>query len=181
MESQRIAILLQKYFEAETDPGEENELITYFNSGEVSDELKPFIPMFSGFKVLSETEDGKLDDDLMNFILESEPKEKLRDRWLWQIVSGVAAAAILALLVINYYSQQNQWNDTFTNADQAYAEASKTLDFIAGKYNKGMAQLEPVGKIEEAVSPLYSGLNKLDEGFRQMRKVEMLNKKLKKE
>ena len=40
MESQRIAILLQKYFEAETNPGEENELITYFNTGKVSDGLQ---------------------------------------------------------------------------------------------------------------------------------------------
>ena len=181
MESQRIIILLQKYFEAETNPGEENELITYFNSGEVSEDLKSYIFMFSGLKALSETKDLKLDDDLMNFILESEHNEKLRYKWLWQIVSGVAAAVILVLLAVNYYSQKNQWNDTFTNPDQAYAEASKTLDFVAGKYNKGMAQLEPVGKIEDAVSPLYSGLNKLDKGFRQIKIVEILNKKLKKE
>jgi len=181
MESQRIIILLQKYFEAETDPGEENELITYFNSGEVCEELKSYIPMFSGLKALSETKDLKLDDDLINFILESEHKEKLRYRWLWQTVTGVAAAVILGLLAVNYYSRQNRWNDTFTNADQAYVEASKTLDFIAGKYNKGLAQLEPVGKIGDAVSPLYSSLTKLDKGFRQMKKVEIINKKLKKE
>ena len=52
MESQEIHILLQKYFEAETTLGEENELINYFNSAEVADELKSYIPMFSGLKSL---------------------------------------------------------------------------------------------------------------------------------
>ena len=145
------------------------------------EELKTYIPMFSGLKAISESNNRNLDDDLMNFILESEHKEKLRYRKLWQIVTGVAVAVILAMLAINYYSQQYQWNDTFTNADQAYVEASRTLDYVAGKYNKGLAQLEPIGKIDDAVYPLYSGLNKPDEGFRQIKKGEILNKKIKKE
>jgi len=181
MESQKINILLQKYFDAETTLDEENELITYFNSDEVVAELRPYIAMFSGLKNLSESENQDLGDDLMNYILESEHKEKLKYRWMWQIVTGVAASVILVMLAVNFYSSQNQWKDTFTNPDQAYAEASKTLDFVAGKYNKGLAQLKPIGKIESAVSPFNSGMNTLNKGFRQMKEVETLNKKLKKE
>ena len=181
MESQRITILLQKYFEAETNLDEENELITYFNSDEVDEKLKLYIPMFSGLKSLSLSGNRDLGDDLMNFILESEHKEKLRYRWMWQIGTGVAAAVILILLAVTYYSNQYQWNDTFTNPDQAYAEASKTLDFVAGKYNKGLTQLEPIGKIGNAVIPLNSGMNTLNVGLRQMKRIGTLNKKIKKE
>jgi len=181
MESQKIKILLQKYFEAETTLDEENELINYFNSGEVADELKPYIPMFSGLKSLSVSENPDLGDDLMNYILESEHKEKLRYRWMWQIVTGVAASVILVMLAVNFYGDQNQWKDTFKNPDQAYAEASKTLDFVAGKYNKGLAQLRPITKMENAVNPLRSGINILNKGFGQMKEVETLNKKFKKE
>src|ERR1035437_7978558 len=131
MESQKIIILLQKYFEAETTLDEENELITYFNSDKVDEELKSYIPMFSGLKNISVNEDQELGDDLMNFILESEHKEKLRYRWMWQIVTGIAASVILALLAVNFYSNQNQWKDTFSDPQQAYVEASKTLDFVA--------------------------------------------------
>ena len=53
MESQRINSLLQKYFEAETNLDEENELITYFTSGEVDENLKMYVPMFSGMKEFS--------------------------------------------------------------------------------------------------------------------------------
>ena len=181
MESQKIHILLQKYFDAETTIDEENELITYFTSGEVDDNLKMYVPMFSGIKELSADEDLSLGEDLMNFILESEHKEKLRYRWMWQIVTGVAASVILVMLAVNFYSSQNQWKDTFSDPKQAYSEASKTLEFVARKYNKGLAQLRPIGKIENAVDPLKSGMSKLNKGFKQMNEVSNLNKKLKKE
>jgi hypothetical protein len=179
MESQKINILLQKYFDAETTIDEENELITYFTSGEGDENLKMYVPMFSGIKELSaEEEVSDLGDDLMNYILESEHKEKLRYRWMWQIVTGVAASVILVMLAVNFYSSQNQWKDTFTDPKQAYSEASKTLNFVAGKYNKGLAQLRPIGRIESATDPYHSGMKKLNKGFEQMKK---LNEKFKKE
>jgi len=178
MESQRIHMLLQKYFEAETTLVEENELITYFTSGEVDENLKMYVPMFSGIKELSAEENPGLGEDLMNHILESEHTEKIRYRWMWQIVTGIAASVILIMLAVNFYTEKNQWKDTFNNPDQAYVEASKTLKYVAGKYNKGFAQLRPIGKIEQAVNPLNSGINKLNKGFVQM---ELVNKKLKKE
>ena len=181
MESQKIHILLQKYFDAETTIDEENELITYFTSGEVDENLKMYVPLFSGIKELSADEDLDLGDDLMNYILESEHKEKLRYRWMWQIVTGVAASVILVMLAVNFYSSQSQWKDTFSDPQQAYSEASKTLEFVAGKYNKGLAQLRPIGRIESATDPYISGMKKLNKGFEQMKEVKKLNEKLKKE
>jgi hypothetical protein len=181
MESQKINLLLQKYFDAETTLDEENELITYFNSDIVDEGLKSYIPMFTGLKNIQVSENQELGDDLMNFILESEHKEKLRYRWMWQIVTGIAASVILVMLAVNFYSNQYQWKDTFSDPQQAYAEASKTLDFVAGKYNKALAQLKPIGKLGNAVSPLNSGMIKLNLGFQQLKDVKTLNKKLKKE
>ena len=180
MELQRINILLQKYFEAETTLDEENELITYFSSGDVDENLKMYVPMFSGMKELLAEEQPTLGDELMNHILESEHREKLRYRWMWQAVSGVAAAVIVVMLAVNYYSGRTQWNDTFKDPDQAYGEAVKTLQFVSEKYNKGLAQLRPVGKIESAVSPLSSGMSKINKGFEQVNEISELNKKLKK-
>ncbi|HCY40546.1 MAG TPA: hypothetical protein DHV48_04215, partial [Prolixibacteraceae bacterium] len=158
MESQKINSLLQKYFDAETSLEEENELINYFSSGEVDESLKMYVPMFSGMKELSVDKDADLSEDLMNHILESEHKEKLRYRWMWQMVTGVAASVILVMLAVNFFSTKNQWNDTFTDPELAYSEATKTLEFVAGKYNQGMAQLKPIGKMDEAAMPFYSGM-----------------------
>jgi len=178
MESQRINILLQKYFEAESTLDEENELITYFASGEVDETLKMYIPMFSGIRNISAEEKADLSDELMDYILESEHKEKVKYRWMWQMVTGIAASVIVVMLSVNYYNSRMQWKDTFTDPQEAYAEASKTLNFVAGKYNQGLAQLRPIGKIESAVNPLNSGMKKLNKGFDQMNE---LNEKLKKE
>ena len=172
MESQNIHILLQKYFDAETSLAEENELITYFTSGEVDESLKMYVPMFSGMKELLADENPDLGDDLMNYILESEHKEKVKYRWMWQMVTGVAASVIVVMLAVNYYAGSNQWKDTFSDPKQAYAEASKTLEFVASKYNKGLASLTPVRKLEEATVPLQTGISKLNKGFGQLKGFE---------
>jgi len=177
MESQKINILLQKYFDAETTLDEENKLITYFTSDKVDETLKMYVPMFLGMKELSEDGNPELGGDLMNFILESEHKEKLKYRWMWQMVTGVAAAVVLVLMAVYFYSDRNQWKDTYTNPDQAYAEARTTLSFVAGKYNKGIAQLKPIGRIESAADPYYSGMRKLNKGFEQFKELEKLNLK----
>ena len=180
MESRRIQLLLQKYFDAETSLEEENELIIYFTSGEVEESLKMYVSMFSGLKELSVEEDTDLGEELMNHILESEHKEKLKYRWMWQVVTGIAASVIVALLAVNFYSGRNQWTDTYTDPKQACAEATKTLEYVAGKYHQGLAQLKPIGKITEATDPLYSGMSKLNKGF-GLFKTKQLNKKTKNE
>ncbi len=181
MESQKIHILLQKYFDAETTTDEENELITYFTSDKVDENLKMYVPMFSGLKGLSADENEDLSEDLMNYILESEHTEKIRYRWMWQVVTGIAASVIVAMLAVNFYSSRNDYKDTFSDPRQAYAEAVKTLEFVSGKYNKGLAQLKSMEKIDNAVYPLKTGISKVNRGFKQMDELTNLNKKLKKE
>jgi hypothetical protein len=178
MELQRIKILLQKYFEAETTLDEENELINYFGSGEVEDELKAYVPMFTVHEEVLGPENPNLGDDLMNYILESEHKDKLTYRRMWQIVTAVAAVVIMVLLAVNFYGNRNHWKDTYTDPDQAYTEACKTLEFVAGKYNKGLAQLKPIGKIEDATAPFNSGMKALNKGIKKLESIENLNKKL---
>jgi hypothetical protein len=178
MESQRINILLEKYFDAETSLEEENELINYFLSDLVDEELKQYIPMFSVLREDSNNENQGLGDDLMNFIIESEQKEKLKYRLRIRIITALAASVILGMFAVNFYSHQKQWKDTYTDPGQAYSEARKTLEFVAGKYNKGLAQLKPIGKIENATAPFYSGMKVLDKGFRKLENIENLNRKL---
>jgi hypothetical protein len=140
-----------------------------------------YVPMFSGLKELSAEEEIDLGEDLMNYILESENKEKLKYRWMWQVVTTIAASVIFAMLAVNFYGNKSGFKDTFSDPQQAYAEATKTLHFVAGKYNQGLAQLRPIGKIETAVTPLKTGISKVNKGFKQMDEMKNLNKKLKNE
>ncbi len=51
--TEKIKILLNKYFEGETSLQEERELHTYFNSENVDASLREYVPLFAYFKQTS--------------------------------------------------------------------------------------------------------------------------------
>lgn len=181
MESQKINILLEKYFDAETTLGEENELINYFHSDFVDEELKHYIPMFSGLREISINENPGLGDDLMNFIIDSEQKEKRKYLLRTRIITALAASVILGILAVNFYSHQKPVNNIVSDPNQAYEEAMEALKYAAGTFNEGLAELSALKKVEDAADPLHSGISALNEGFNQMKEIKVINKEFKKE
>ncbi len=180
MELKEIKQILQKYFEGTSSEREEQLLTDYFNSPAIAPELHKYQSFFAGVQELSiERNDEILAEDIMDRILENEHREKTHYRWLWQTVSGVAAALLIALLAVNLYTGDTQWNDTYSDPEQAYAEAAITLQYIAGYYQKGMVGLEPIKTINKASQPLNRSLNKLEKGFQEIQEMEKINEKLK--
>ncbi len=171
MKPEYIKQILQKYFDGESNQKEEQELQNYFLQDEVDADLLPYKDLFSGFSELKETKDEDFEDSIMDFIIESEHQEKNKYRRLWQTVTGIAAALLIALTVINYTNDRSTWDDTYTDPEIAYTEATKTLQYVAGKYKKGVAQLEPVTTINEAIEPLEKGLNSINTGFDELEKI----------
>ena len=154
----------------------------YFKSDNIAPELQKEQPFFRGFSELrSDTRDETLEDDIMDHILEQEHREKTHYRWLWQAVSGIAAALMIAILAVNLTSNQKPWQDTYSNPDQAYTAASSTLKYVAGYYQKGIEELQPVKTLNKASQPLNKSLNKLEKGFQEIQEMEKINKKLKKQ
>ena len=181
MELKQIEQILQKYFEGESTDAEEQLLVNYFHSGAIHPELLKYKPFFSGITEISTQRDSKFEEQVMDYILEKEHHEKKHYRWLWQAVSGIAAALVITILVVNFNNTQGQWKDTYSDPNKAYAEASLTIKFIAGQYQKGMQTLEPVKAIETATKPLKNGLSKIKKGFEEINKVEQVDEKLKKQ
>jgi len=181
METNKIKELLERYFEGQSSLDEEKMLHEYFASEEVDAELRPYKELFGSLDELLLDTDSVLEDDLMDFILESEHKEKNKLRVLWQAVSSVAAILIIALLVFNWQQSNTKWDDTYSDPNIAYTEASKTLQYVAGKYLAGIEQLKPMGKINQAVKPLDSGLQSVNKGFQEVENMQQIHKKLKQE
>lgn len=182
MELKEVKQILQKYFEGTSTQQEEQLLTDYFNSRTIAPELQKYQQFFVGLHELSgEGRDEVLEEEIMDCILEKEYSEKTHYRWLWQTVSGVAAALLIALLAVNLHTGKAQWEDTYSDPDQAYAEAVLALQYVAWQYQKGMEGLEPVKAINKASQPLNKSLNKLDKGFQEMQEIEEINKKLKKQ
>ena len=117
-------------------------------------------------------DDPTIEEDIMDFILENEHQEKTKYRWLWRTVTGIAASIIIVLGGVLFYDQQQPFEDTFTNPDEAYAYAEQTLQFVSGKYNKGLAQLANFEVLQSASKPLKEGVKPVNDFFESIHKME---------
>lgn len=174
METTKIKALLQKYFEGETSPAEEKVIENYFNGGKVNSSLQEYAQFFEGIsKLAGNNRDRALESDIMDYILENETKEKSKYRWLWQAVTGVAASVIIILGGFLYYQQQKSFDDTFKDPDEAYAYAVKTLGYVSGKYNKGLAGLSKFDKLQKATEPIKKGFAPVNEFYQTIEKLKL--------
>lgn len=180
MEPETIKNKLQKYFEGESSLEDERILHDYFRSNKIDAAFLPYRDLFAGLESMKSYDKQLHEEDLMDFILENEHREKIRYRKFWQIVTGIAAALMIALLVVHYTKDKTNWKDTYSDPDQAYAVAAQTLHYVAGKYREGISQLQPVSKLNHAVQPMNKGFGLLNKGFYEMENLDKLTKKQKK-
>ena len=181
MELEEVKILLQRFFDGQTTEEEEKNLADFFRNQDVPAEMEVYREFFVATEELSGLRFDGFEEDVMDHILESENKEKKKYRWLWQSVTSAAAVLLLAVLLVNYNQNKNQFKDTYDDPDIAYAEATKTLRYMAGKYQKGMVQLRPIAKIDKASAPLKTSLRLVNKGFSEMDELTKMNEKLKKQ
>lgn len=177
METKEIAKLLQKYFNGETTGEEERTLETYFASGNVAGEFKEYSGFFTGISELATNKaESDIEEEIMDFILENENREKTKYRWLWKTVTGIAASVIIILGGFLFYQQQQKpFKDTFDDPKEAYAYAQQTLQFVSVKYNKGMSGLSEFEKLQKATKPIKKGLAPVNEFYNAIKRMEKNN------
>ena len=174
METKEVKHLLQRYFNGNSTLEEERKLEAYFQSGTIDPELEQYRDFFGGINDLADTiDDSSIEDDVMNYILENESKDKKKYRWLWQTVTGVAASVIIVIGGLFFYQQNNQpYEDTFENPEMAYAYAEDALEYVSAKYNKGLAELSNFDKLEEAQKPLKKGIEPVNAFFENVKQID---------
>lgn len=174
MEVQEILRLLQRYFNGESTSEEERTLETYFQSESVADELTEYKAFFGGITELSKsTNDSSIEDDVMDFILENEVSEKTKYRSMWKMVTGVAASVVIVLAGFLFYQeQQKPFEDTFDDPEEAYAYATQTLQFVSGKYSKGLAQLSNFEKLRKANQPVKKSTARVLEFYEGVERMQ---------
>ena len=177
METQEIKQLLQKYFNGESTSEHEMLLERYFQSGNVAEEVAEYAEFFGGIAELTgAVDDSSIEEDVMDYILENEHQEKTKFRKLWMNVTGIAASIIIVLGGFLFYQQQQKpFNDTFEDPDKAYAYAEQTLQFVSGKYSKGLAEFSNFKMLQKASEPLKKGVAPVNEFFNSIEKMEDYN------
>ena len=177
METTEVKQLLQRYFNGESSDDDERKLEAYFSGDDVADELKEYTEFFGGIAELAHTsEDSVLDEDIMDYILENENREKTKFRRMWQTVTGVAATIIIVLGGFLFYQQKQQpYQDTYKDPEKAYEVAEQTLQFVSEKYNKGLSALADFEKLNAALKPLQRGMNPVNEIVENFENIEENN------
>lgn len=174
MKTAEVKRLLQIYFNGESTFDEERRLEAYFRSENVAEELSEYSEFFGGISELANTtDDSTIEEDVMDYILENEHKAKKHYLGMWKMVTGIAASIIIVLGGILFYEQQQKpFSDTFDNPDEAYAYAQETLEFVSGKYKKGLSELANFEKLQIANKPLKKGITPVNEFYRNVEKME---------
>ncbi|MDH3697569.1 MAG: hypothetical protein OER83_05080 [Flavobacteriaceae bacterium] len=136
MASDKIKILIDKYFEAETTSVEEKELSAYFKSGDVSQELESYKPLF---QYLNEAKKEQFTGSVP-----LKPR-KFNYRWL-----SVAAVAVLAFGIYfgkNYQEQRE--------AEFAYNETKRALQLLAQNLDRGNQKVAYLNEFEKTKQKIY--------------------------
>lgn len=137
MESSKIEILLEKYFEGQTNSSEETELRNYFSSPNVLPHLEQYKPLFGYFAV------AKKEEFKPNIQLQS---KRLRVTWLSIAASVVVLLGMGTYVYFNTYANQNQDLGTYSDPEIAFKETQKALALLSNQVNIG---IESVRYVEE--------------------------------
>lgn len=170
MKTKEVKDLLQRYFNGETSLEEEQKLEAYFQAGNVADELKQYTEFFGGISELAEVPgEATIEEDVMDYILENEHREKSKYRQMWRMVTGIAASVVIVLGGILFYEQQQKpYEDTFDSPEAAYACAAQTMKYVSAKYNKGLEELSQFDKLETATEPLEKGIKPVNDALKKI-------------
>jgi len=170
MESDRIKILLEKYWSCEATLEEEQELRDWFRSKGNPDGFIEEQALFRYFDQ-AKTDAGSLDDRAIIQQLNKNHRgttEELKPRAkrlvlpnigvMSKIAAGIVIAIAATLITLRPdlitgeepTPQVLQIKDTFENPEEAYAETMKALQLISQKMNMGRKQTAKIGVYNEA-------------------------------
>lgn len=147
MELDRIAQLIEKYFEAETSIAEEKELKDYFASPGVAQHLEQYKPIF-GYAVQAKQE---------RFTATVPLTTRKRKSVVWLSV----AASVVVLLGVGIYTFNNPEPSksagygTYDDPEVAFRETQKALAMISEHVNKGIGSMGYLNEFEQSKNKIF--------------------------
>lgn len=142
MESSRIEILLEKYFQGESSIAEENELRKYFSSSDVAQHLLQYQPLFAYF---SQEKEQKFTPEL--------PSQSRKKYWGWL---SVAASAVVLLGIgtftyVNYQkSNKAEVLGTYDDPEIAFKQTQKALALLSNHVNTGIESVQYIQEYQNS-------------------------------
>jgi hypothetical protein len=152
MKKEELNRLLEKYYNGGSTVEEEEALRSFFTEVDTMEgyeaEKAIFGYLSDPINIPEPSDDFEV--RILRGIDESEQKSRLTGKrnYIRFILSTAAGLLILAGSYF-FFSGRDEFQDTFTDPEIAYAETIKILMDVSSQLNRGARVLEPVGKINE--------------------------------
>jgi len=169
MKIENIKQLLNEFYNGNTTIEQEQDLLRFFSSDyvpeELLDEAKIFLSIYDGddinipedldinLSVLIDNLDSndKLKSNKLNLYNDNKPNELLDPpqnkvsifsrQWI-KVASIAASFTLIFTLSLYLYNSEYQIADTYSDPELAYAETQKALSLVATNLNEGFEQIE---------------------------------------
>ncbi|WP_162126067.1 hypothetical protein [Flavobacterium phycosphaerae] len=143
----RIEILVEKYFEAQTSIAEEKELKDYFTSPDVAQHLEQYKPIF-GYAT-----QAKQEQFTATIPLNTNKHKSVV--WL-SVAASVAVLLSVSLFTYNHYNQPKpQALGTINDPEVAFRETQKALAMISEHVNKGIGSMSYLNEYEQSKNKIF--------------------------
>lgn len=151
MESGKIEILLEKYFEGETTIAEEKELTNYFSSSDVAQHLEQYKPLFGYFSTAKEQLFSQEITPL------SKPDIKRNRAWLSIAASVVVLLGAGTFTYFNYDNNKASKQDlgTYDDPEVAFRETQKALSLLSQNVNVGVESMEHIQEYQNSKNLIF--------------------------
>jgi hypothetical protein len=146
MASDKVEILLEKYFQGETSIAEEKELQDYFSSQDVASHLQQYTSLFGYFAVAKEQHNmHKIPEFEISKAQNNTKKRNLG--WVSIAASVVVLMGIATYVLFDFdNTTENKSLGTYEDPEAAFKATQKALSLLSNTVNVG---IESVQHIEE--------------------------------
>ena len=173
-----IRKILDRFYAGETTLEEEKRLQEYFSSTRIPEEL---IPDRDLFRSLGNAADSVVIPEGLNqkilAVIGEQEKKVIRTRRISVFsLSGLAAGLLVVIaLYVGYFRgsegrrlASNQMTDTYTDPQDAYEEAKRTLAYVSNKLSTGTTELERVAQVSKTSTEPLKSLSKINKGSKEL-------------
>lgn len=157
MESDRIEIILEKYFQGETSIAEERELKNYFSSMDVAQHLVKYKPIFGYFSVAKEQE-----------FAQEIPTQSTKRNVAWLSI----AASVVVLLGIGTYTyfsndsaNENKDLGTYNDPEEAFRATQQALLLLSDNVKVGIESAQYIQEYQIAKDKIFVNPKKQSGGL----------------
>jgi len=145
MESNRIEILLEKYFQGETSSPEELELKIYFSSPDVAQHLEHYTPLFDYFSVAKK-----------QISSQEVPLQTKKRNVMWLSIAA-SVIVLLGISMLTYFYSPTETGDlgTYENPEVAFEATQKALSLLSENVNVGIESVEYINEYQNSKDLIF--------------------------